>query len=330
MSTAADTAGAAASTGANQATATGGVATANAAGATPGGPGGPPAGQGQPPPPPPLGGTGNTLPGNYVEYYTLRRDLDPPLANVMDAFESTTRSNPQVAVKTHAELNAELISTRDSTHHGYVMLAQTDKRLVVVHRLSHYQAPLGVANEAWHQKLFAFTGDVVGSQMPQTIQWPTRSLEILARSVRVSKLNSQIGDLMTVGVDTLPPVDAGAAADTFDEIRTRHSMYVPGKYLPLLLSRRLTPKEALIAVNAEAVSQGEQDVLKPLLDWLRVAVTRTAGDDTTTSVVARTLPPTLPIMETEFAEKQRAMAESDLPAWNRSNVASGNNPTQST
>jgi hypothetical protein len=101
---------------------------------------------------------------------------------------------------------------------------------------------------------------------------------------------------MNVGTNTLPPVEAGAEATTFDEIGTRHSMYVPGNYLPLLLAPQMTPKEALISINAEAVSQGEQDVLKPLIDWLRVAVTRTAVDGATMSLVARTHPQTLPIM----------------------------------
>ena len=126
-----------------------------------------------------------------MDYYTLRRDLDPPLVlNVMDAFKSTTCNDPQVAIKMHDELNLDLISTRDSTHHGYVMLARTDKQLVVVHRIAIYQAPLEVTNEVWHQKVFAFTGDVVGGQMPQTIGWSACSLEILARSViKVNKLN---------------------------------------------------------------------------------------------------------------------------------------------
>jgi hypothetical protein len=101
-----------------------------------------------------------------VEYYTIRRDLDPPLINVMDAFKSTTCNDPQVAIMTHDEFNRDLISTWDLTHHSYVMLAWTDKRLVVVHRLTLYQAPLGVSNEVCHQKRFAFTGDVVGGQMP--------------------------------------------------------------------------------------------------------------------------------------------------------------------
>lgn len=250
---------AAATTGAATPTATGGtVGPTTPGGAHGGATGGPPTtnpGGGQPPPPPPpppQGGNGNPLP---------RRDLDPPLENVMDAFKSDQRNDPQVAVKMHDKLNTELIGTRDSTHHGYVMLAKTDKRLVVVHRLSYYQAPFGTTNKAWHQKLFAFTGDVMGTQMPQTIQWSARSLEILPRAIRVSKLNAQIATLMNIDVETLTPVVAGAEAATYDEVLTRHAMYVPGKYLPLLLARPMTPKETLLAINAEAVTQGEQDAL---------------------------------------------------------------------
>jgi hypothetical protein len=37
----------------------------------------------------------NVHPKNYLEYYTLRRDLDPPLAGVMDNFNAPfTRANP--------------------------------------------------------------------------------------------------------------------------------------------------------------------------------------------------------------------------------------------
>jgi hypothetical protein len=93
--------------------------------------------------------------------------------------------------------NTELVSTRDSTHHGYVMLAKTDRHLIVVHRLSYYQAPLGVANEVWHQKLFALTGDVVGSQMPQTVQWSTRSLAAAPRAIRLCGLGENGGGALT-------------------------------------------------------------------------------------------------------------------------------------
>jgi hypothetical protein len=39
------------------------------------------------------------------------------------------------------------------------------------------------------------------------------------------------------------------------------------------------------------------------------------------SVVACTLPPTIPLAVTEFAGKQKAVAERDLPGWNPTNMA---------
>jgi hypothetical protein len=66
---------------------------------------------------------------------------------------------------------------------------------------------------------------------------------------------------MNIDVETLTPVVAGAEAATYNEVLTRHAMYVPRKYLPLLLMRCMTPKEAFLAINAEAVTQGEQDAL---------------------------------------------------------------------
>jgi hypothetical protein len=111
------------------AAAAGAPAGTTAAGAViPPAPGGPP----PPPPPPPP----SLFPSSYSEYYTLRRDLDPPLDTVMDAFKSTPCNDPTVAVKTHDELNQDLIGSRDLTHHRYVMLSRTDRRLIVVHRLS--------------------------------------------------------------------------------------------------------------------------------------------------------------------------------------------------
>jgi hypothetical protein len=109
-------------------------------------------------------------------------------------------------------------------------------------------------------------------------------------------------------------------------------MYVPGKYLPLLLAWRMTPKEALLIFNAdEAVTQNEQDLLKPLIDWLRVTITHTAIEDTAFSLVAQTLSPTIPLADVEFSSKQKAMAEWDLPGWNPTNVigqpAGGSQPT---
>jgi hypothetical protein len=85
----------------------------------------------------------------------------------------------------------------------------------------------------------------------------------------------------------------------------------------------MTPKEALQAINTEAVLQNKQGALEPLIDWLRVAVTRLTADPASHSIVAPTSSPTIPIMETAFAERQRTMVEGNLPGWNQTNVAVG-------
>jgi hypothetical protein len=140
----------------------------------------------------------------------------------MAAIKSVDLNDPTVAIKTHDDLNTKLLQTKDSTHHGYVLLAKSDSRLNVAHHLSHYQPGLGMPVEGWHQKLFAFTGDVFENQMPQTIiLWPTCALE-LVRATRVTKLTEQIATLMGNNVLVLPPVAAGAA--TKHTIKSAHGI----------------------------------------------------------------------------------------------------------
>jgi hypothetical protein len=54
-----------------------------------------------------------------------------------------------------------------------------------------------------------------------------------------------------------------------------------------------------------------------------VAITQSAVEDASPPMIARTLPPTLPIMEAGLAVKQRIMAERDLPLWNRTDSTAG-------
>jgi hypothetical protein len=99
----------------------------------------------------------------------------------MDMFQgSAPQADPTVLVKTYDKLNDKILVCKDSNRYGCIMLSKTDSKLIVLHCLSFYSAPLGVANEPWHQKLFALTGDNVGNQVPQTAHVPSRALDLLA------------------------------------------------------------------------------------------------------------------------------------------------------
>jgi hypothetical protein len=189
--------------------------------------------------------------------HTTEKDLDPPLGGAMDLFKSALpRLNLQANILIYDKLNDKILDTKDLIHHVYVMMSRTDTKIILVHRLSFHSAPLRVRNEPWHQKLFALTGDVVGSQMPQMVQLPTQALDVLSHAVKVAKLAVQLATLeANSDTEMLEPVATGADPATFDELKMWYSMYVPGKYLPLLLARHMTPKEALLIINTKAVSE---------------------------------------------------------------------------
>jgi hypothetical protein len=231
------------------------------------------------------------LPANYQEYYAGDTTGEPQVAHVMDVFKTAGR-NEGLAPKNNRELNAEILSSRDTMAHGYVTMYKNDDRILVLPRIAYQSARMGMPRpKAWENQMYTVTGNVMGEQMPQTLVWPTHILEPLNVDVKVLKLAQQITRLMGTEATTLPPIDDDELEEYYDTIKTRHGMYVPRKYLPMLLETRLTPKEALCKIVIESTSQGDSDSLKPLIDWFWVAVTRSEVLATSPSSVARTSPP---------------------------------------
>ena len=262
------------------------------------------------------------LPSNYQEYYAGDTAGEPQVAHVMDVFKTAGR-NEGIAPKNNRKLNAEILSSRDTMAHGYVTMSKNDDRILVLHRITYHSSRMGMPPKAWENQMYAVAGDVMGDQMPQTLVWPMRILEPLNVDVKVLKLAQQITTLMGTEATTLPPIDEDEIEEYYDTIKTRHGMYVPRKYLPMLLEERLTPKEALCKLVIESTSQGDNDSLKPLIDWFRVAVTRSEDLVTSPSSVARTSPPEVALMEPQLLQEQLKVTKTDLPAWNNTGRTTG-------
>jgi hypothetical protein len=90
----------------------------------------------------------------------------------------------------------------------------------------------------------------------QTLIWSACILEHLNHTVKVLKLAKQITVLMVIDPTTLAPMGATFPAKEVEEIETHYGMYVPWKYLPMILESRLMPKEELCRIGMEATSQG--------------------------------------------------------------------------
>jgi hypothetical protein len=82
----------------------------------------------------------------------------------------------------------------------------------------------------------------------------------------------------------------------------------------MLLEERLTPKAALCKIVMESTSQGDGEELKSLIDWFRVAVTHSEEASTASSLVARTSPPEMALMEPQLLHVQLTVVKAGLPA----------------
>jgi hypothetical protein len=144
-----------------------------------------------------------------------------------------------------------------------------------------------------------FTGDVVQTQAPQAVFLPplllaTVQLDVVAHPLNQQLLNFHADD----NLEVQDPVEADVPETMSESIGTRHAMYLPAHLVPLFMGTRRTPREALMIVHTALIELGDLETFKPLMDWLRVAVTRDGA-----LAIERASGPTSPIMENRLHER---------------------------
>ena len=146
-------------------------------------------------------------------------------------------------------------------------------QIVAVHRPSRYEPDLADPAPQWDGKVFVFVGDLStrGSNFIQTVELPDSSFELTA-SQRVPTLATMDARwAVDTTIDTLASLSS-TAADT-DTVITRRLFPVPRPYIPLILGKTLTPRQAWATFSTAIAAASQQTMCAPLLDWLRVACT---------------------------------------------------------
>jgi len=139
------------------------------------------------------------------------------------------------------------------------------------HRIVRYQASL-VRATPFDGTGYAFLGDVQNGQTPHSVVWAddyfTRAGNVqVPTSAHMDQLLATDPNATQVG-----PFPAGTV-DT-EMINTRYGMYIPNRYMTLLLDDGMTPREAWQRVRGALVTDGNAASCQLLIDWLRVALTR--------------------------------------------------------
>jgi hypothetical protein len=219
-------------------------------------------------------------------YHDNTRDEDrgdpAPLMNTFDP-----NSPPVIAPN---ELFALLGREESSSTKSFLLLEQDPAtpniqgQVGCFHGSKQYRQGLGQPANQWTDRVFAFTGDVQHRNAPTTVEIPNTVFQRVAHGAAVRIFRPEVLILMLLADPTMLAVDSPQDFDPgWIATITRYSFPVPFQYVHLFLDSTLTPRDAFILVYQSAVAKGQVDIIRPLLNWLSLGLTRTlavaAGTD---------------------------------------------------
>ena len=104
-------------------------------------------------------------------------------------------------------------------------------------------------------------------------------------------------------------------------MRCRKTVYVPTPYVGLLLSGDLTPVEAWQRLQGAIVNAAAEDACRPIVNWLRAALTRSGPDAPSTLLLPD---PLAPLPDALLLEHRHRLLLGHLPGLDPSiNPAAG-------
>jgi hypothetical protein len=163
----------------------------------------------------------------------------------------------------------------------------------------------------YDNKAYVFLGDVV-SGVASTVVYEATSFDLANRgawtipkdyptalNAWASDLTVEVLDAMTFGADTRP-------------VNVPRLMYVPPKYIPILLDRRLTPRQLLDELCGAISTDGKLAECAALVDWCIAAGVAETPGDTESPVLSQEV--ASPVGEAHFLAWRQATLHTMLPS----------------
>jgi hypothetical protein len=191
-------------------------------------------------------------------------------------------------------------------------------RTRTLHRVQRYQTH-PVTTSVWDGKVFAFSGDVHPGNHIELVEFPADPFALVGPSVvpTVEQTTALLAAHPHQG--HILPLAAGAQ-DT-ETLDSRFLVQIPQAYLPMLLTRQLTPRELWEQVVMAIIAEGKQQACEVFITWARVAlVLRPDPTDPTNFLapancmgLARTSFPTIAV-DAALQHHRWSVLVQDLPA----------------
>ena len=177
------------------------------------------------------------------------------------------------------------------------------------HRMTTFAPRMGLPATQWDGNSYAFSGDTFAGGIPTVVGWdPGWYTELgdvrVPSDVAMSEALSADPNALLVG-----PYHANEVGT--EEVNVRHCCYLPPPYVKHAIGGDLTPRMALERIVGAVVQDGKEEVCRPLINWLKVAMTRgTLGGSSDLATDS----PTAPLMDTVLREHRHNTMLADVPS----------------
>ncbi len=163
-------------------------------------------------------------------------------------------------------------------------------RIHVVHTPSKYIPALDGRVTQWDNKLFCFLGELMQDTM-MIVTLPATAFEACAET-RVYDDATLMAEIINLNQgDLFPKLNANIPGAVV--LRTRFLMYLPSRYIPLLLNNKgCTPKQAFKLLWQVFQDENVLAEVEPIVTWLRISLHATQANNhgpPTTSISITTL-----------------------------------------
>jgi hypothetical protein len=182
-----------------------------------------------------------------------------------------------IPANTPEALLTRMLAYAPSTPQAFIMLGALPDpamlgRMTLLHRPTRF--PVSVPATQWDETVMAFEGDVLGGQTCTAVEWPVTGFRQAANGAALQVPTLENLDGLFAADPHLETVGPFAANENGTElVRTRNLMCVPPRYVPLVLGRLLTPRDAYLRLSGAIRADGLEAACTPLLTYLRVACT---------------------------------------------------------
>jgi len=221
-------------------------------------------------PPPVVQPTAALPPGpgpiTYLQLYQGNQDaLGGDYAPLYAPYEANS-------VRTPAELLGRLLALSEIVPKVFITLVIDDDgayRTRTLHRVQRYQSH-PVTASVWDGRVFAFDGDVHPGNHIDLVEFPADPFGVVGPTVvpAIAQTTALLAAHPNQG--HILPLAVGAQ-DT-EEVDSRYFVQVPHAYLPLLLTRRLTPRELWEQVVMAITTDNRDQACEVFITWARVAL----------------------------------------------------------